>query len=316
MTAFQYGVGEMPVPWVLVISIFIGSAPTPRRGPPTAPKAPTYAQALGATPVYLVRSFPRQLGNHGVLGRRARLYHGLAFTAYPKTAFVVQERVRVADTDILRVTTAEMPGPVYWLDARHVRLANTPFPERPRKLPSRAQVLRSLEQAAARGVPYCWGCNLAAGVPRLRADYSLTARQLARYPWDFAGVDCSGLLYEATEGATPRDTSALLGYGAPVPIQGKSLAELLKQLQPLDLIIWQGHMLIVLEHGQVVESINKYARRFVRKTVKSPLAVRLAEVMRTRKPVDQYNSSRHKGRRRFVVRRWVPAPGAAPGVSP
>jgi len=304
------------MPWLLIFSIFLANPPRGRLVPPTPSPTPTYGQAIGATPVYLSRFFPRHLGNAGVLGRRARLYHALAFTAYPDSAFVVHERARVEGRDVLRVTTAEAPGATYWVDERHVRVASKPFPERTRNMPAAAKVLRALEQAAAQGVPYCWGCNFAAGVPRLRADYGLTARQLTRYPWDFAGVDCSGLLYEATDGSTPRDTSLLLGYGSPVAIQGRTLAELLNLLKPLDLIIWQGHMLIVLENGQVVESINKHARRFVRKTVKSPLAVRLAEILRTRKPVNQYHSPRHAGRRRFVVRRWHPTPGAAPGVTP
>ncbi len=281
---------------------------------PTPVPSQGFAQALGPTPVFSAPTFPGAMGDAGALNRRVKLFHGLLFTAWPGTAFTVLERRNAGKVAIARVTTSEYPCLSCWIDARHVRFSARPFPERAVKMPSRRDILRFLEGAAARGVPYCWGCNFSAGVPSLRRDYGLTARQLARYPWDFAGLDCSGILFEATGGATPRDTNRLLVYGDPVRIQGKTMAQIQAMLQPLDLIIWQGHMLIVIENGFVVESANRYRRHFVRKAMKSPLAQRLGEVVWQRKPVNNYFDQRLSGRRRFVVRRWHPS--ASAGVRP
>ncbi len=288
-------------------------------GTPGNPRArtPEYARASAATPVYGDRFFPNTIGFANNLNRRVRLYHSLLFTAYPNTAFTVLDRQNVGGVQVVRVTTAEYPCQACYVDARNLAFAGKPFPERQAKLPSRRAILQFLENAAARGVPYCWGCNFTAGVPSMRRDYALTARQLARYPWDFAGLDCSGILFEATDGVTPRDTNRLLVYGDPVPVKGKSEAQIRALLQPLDLIIWQGHMLIVLENGFVVESANRYRRQFVRKAIKSPLAQRLGEIVWQRRPVNNYYDMRFSGAKRFVVRRWYginPAPAA--GVRP
>jgi len=292
--------------WALMeVSHAAVSAPVPSVG---------FAQATGATPVFSSPTFPDALGAAGNLNRRVKLYHGLLFTAWPGTAFTVLERRSAGKVAIARVTTAEYPCASCWVDARHVRFSAKPFPERTVKMPSRHDILQFLEGAAARGVPYCWGCNFTVGVPSLRRDYGLTARQLARYPWDFAGLDCSGILFEATGGATPRDTNRLLVHGDPVRIHGRTVAQIQALLQPLDLIVWQGHMLIVLENGFVVESANRYHRQFVRRAIKSPLVQRLGEVVSQRKPVNQYYDRRFSGRKRFVVRRWYHP--ATAGVHP
>ena len=77
--------------------------------------------------------------------------------------------------------------------------------------------------------------------------------------WQLKGVDCSGLLYWATNGATPRNTSALVNYGTGVMIMGLSIDQILTELKPLDLIVWSGHVLIVLPGERVIESTWKPA---------------------------------------------------------
>lgn len=57
------------------------------------------------------------------------------------------------------------------------------------------------------------------------------------------GIDCSGLLHYVTNGYTPRNTSDLLQFGKQV-----------KVLQPLDLILFSGHVIIYLGDGMVIES--------------------------------------------------------------
>ncbi|MCH9621138.1 MAG: hypothetical protein S4CHLAM20_05540 [Chlamydiia bacterium] len=59
------------------------------------------------------------------------------------------------------------------------------------------------------------------------------------------GIDCSGLLYFVTHGHTPRNTSELINYGMRV-----------NKLKPMDLIVLQGHVLIYLGNGDVIESLE------------------------------------------------------------
>ncbi|HPE85225.1 MAG TPA: hypothetical protein PLO43_03500, partial [Chlamydiales bacterium] len=81
----------------------------------------------------------------------------------------------------------------------------------------------------------------------------------------FAGVDCSGLLYEASYGLTPRNTSELISFG-----EERSL----ENLQPLDLLVWKGHVVIVLDPYHTIES------RLGKGVVITPLADRLSEIER------------------------------------
>ncbi len=60
------------------------------------------------------------------------------------------------------------------------------------------------------------------------------------------GIDCSGLIYYVTNGHTPRNTSELMHYGTRV-----------LSLQPLDLIVFKGHVLIYLGNDEVIESREK-----------------------------------------------------------
>ena len=68
------------------------------------------------------------------------------------------------------------------------------------------------------------------------------------------GVDCSGLLYEATGGFTPRNTSALVTVWKSRPCCRSEHREIVGRLEPLDLIVWNGHVLIVLDRLRLIES--------------------------------------------------------------
>lgn len=57
------------------------------------------------------------------------------------------------------------------------------------------------------------------------------------------GIDCSGLLYYVSGGNTPRNTSGLFKIGKQV-----------QNLEPLDLILFPGHVIIYLGDGFCIES--------------------------------------------------------------
>ncbi|MEO6695584.1 MAG: peptidoglycan endopeptidase, partial [Ignavibacteria bacterium] len=143
-----------------------------------------------------------------------------------------------------------------------------------------------------------WGGNYGNGIEQL-LDFYKPKNELqdhTRDLWCLKGVDCSGLVYQATNGSTPRNTSSLINYGEGLDISGKNSSQIFDMLQPLDLIAWSGHVIIVLENNMVIESTPAQGVH------KSDLQGRLKSVMNERIPVSDWNSTDGK---RFVVRRWI-----------
>lgn len=179
-------------------------------------------------------------------------------------------------------------------------------------LPSQAAILQKLKTAI--GVPYIWGGNLPDGTPQLATIVPppVDASVGLRAKWLGAGLDCSGLLFWATDGNTPRDTAELMNFGSGVPIAGKTAAEIAAQLQPLDLIVWPGHTLIALGDGQVIQSKLDFDETEDGKIVAYGGDVRissavdeLTKILEKRTPADAYTKSvAPDAPKTFVVRRW------------
>jgi hypothetical protein len=145
------------------------------------------------------------------------------------------------------------------------------------------------------GTPYIWGGNWSAGIPSLLERYppseELTPEVKAK--WTLQGVDCSGLLYEVTGGKTPRNTSQLLSFGEGVARKGACPLELSKTLQPLDLIVWKGHVVIALGDGLCIESSESKGG-----VILSHARARLEEVCHELTPSTEWEANH------FVIRRW------------
>lgn len=221
------------------------------------------------------------------------------FVALPGTVFTVLEKLKLPAGTVYRVTSDDYPYPAasgYFVDARSVQLLEQRPPERQRTLPSREAILAALEKRV--GVRYVWGGNLAAGTTALSEWYPPKGA-VDEGLWQLAGLDCSGLLYEATGGYTPRNTSALVSLGRPVAIAGKKVAAIAKLLQPLDLIVWPGHVLVVLGGERIIES--RLDCRQPKEGVRiHTLATALKEIMTRRRPADRIVRPAEE----FVVRRW------------
>lgn len=253
-----------------------------------------YAIAVAPTPVLNTPDF-RQTFEGTVRLDPCEGVRPIEFVALPGTLFTVEGELQNAGVTVYRVKTLDYPyGSTtgYFVDARFVKSVEPPAGERPRVLPALAEVQKRL--LAALGRPYVWGGNLQDGVPRLR-DYYPQADILA-------GVDCSGLLYQATDGFTPRNTSALTAFGTPLAVAGLSAEAIAKKLRPLDLIVWKGHVMIVLDWDNFIESVmgcggGGSGVRLV------PLREGLRRVMKKRRPLDDYPAGTAGGRA-FVVRRW------------
>jgi cell wall-associated NlpC family hydrolase len=226
----------------------------------------------------------------------------LEFVALPGTAFTINAELKQAEHTVYRVTTADYPyqGKSYFIDSRSVKTVAEKPRERQPRMPEKGELLARLR--AAEGARYVWGGNIRSGI----------AEQLLLYPpagavssaaariWRLQGVDCSGLLYEATDGATPRNTSELVNFGSPVPVAGLGPGALASLLRPLDLIVWSGHVMIVLDNEEIMESRLDCARP-EHGVIIRPLLQGVQMVMKSRRPVDVLGSTRDK---EFVVRRW------------
>ena len=102
------------------------------------------------------------------------------------------------------------------------------------------------------GLPYVWGGNWVSP--------------------GFEGLDCSGLLYEASGGFTPRNTRELASFGTAIddPSNVKAL-DILLYNEGVD--GWEGHIIIAISESEVIESKHEYGG-----VVVSSVAERLAAI--------------------------------------
>jgi hypothetical protein len=240
----------------------------------------------------------------------------LEFIALPGTSFRIEAVLSGPESTVYRVVTDDYPYPTstgFYIDSRFVSISANPSPPRSRTLPDRKTILARL--ASAKGTAYVWGGNRRGGITDMTTFFPPTAGELldalTRDRWTLRGLDCSGLLYEATDGFTPRNTSALVGYGAPVPIAGLDGEGIAKRLRPLDLIVWKGHVMIVYDRERIIESRldcggekGGVAFRGLRET--------LRELLETRSPLDSWTDGKVNGKKGFVVRRWLPVDAMTP----
>jgi hypothetical protein len=214
----------------------------------------------------------------------------LEFIALPGTVFRLVA-VATASPQVLQVTTDDYLPPVGTSLYVHAELLEQrllePAPRKP-QLPRQESLLLRLRSAV--GIPYIWGGNLREGVGQEKR------RQ-------FAGLDCSGLLYEATDGYTPRNTDQLVQFGSAVEIEGMNAKQLTQQLRPLDLIVWKGHVVIVLDQQNAIESILNCGEA-KNGVIITPLKKRLEDLLRQRKAVNNWPAGIKKAAL-FVVRRWL-----------
>jgi hypothetical protein len=228
----------------------------------------------------------------------------LEFVALPGTVFKILRELRRGTTNIYQIETEEYKAPSgirLYVDSRFLELHNNAPPQRKHSLPAREQILATLIESV--GSPYVWGGNVPGGVPELTHYFYPDFIRLGRKESLLAGLDCSGLLYNATDGSTPRNTSQLISYGKPVKIKGNNAEGIARLLEPLDLIVWKGHVIIVLDRETVIESRLECGKSGNGGVATTSLLRRLAEVMRTRKPVDDWPGG-GKQQNSFVIRRW------------
>ncbi len=266
---------------------------------------PRFAVARVATPVLNSPDIRAVFGGRSgsfLKTDRCQQIRELEFIALPGTLFRIEAALSNNGNTIFRVTTADYPYPSsngYYIDSRLVDTSDIEPLARVRRLPERNTIIARLLSAV--GTRYVWGGNIRVGVAEMLSLYPPSTGRIDRERWQLAGLDCSGLLYEATDGWTPRNTSTLVNYGHAVPVKGLNAAAMARQLVPLDLLVWPGHVLIVLDQERVVES--RLDCKTGQGVVLRPLKQALVELLRQRQPLDDYRKL-HPGSKGFVVRRW------------
>lgn len=267
-----------------------------------------YAVARTATPVLNSPAIAGLFGGHDgrtLKSDRCGQVREMEFIALPGTVFRVLAEVRQEGATVFRVETDDYPVPpggALYADSRFMELRDDPPVPPVRPLPERDAIIAAMRSSA--GSPYVWGGNVRQGLPGLLRLYfrgSFSPAEEGRLT--LAGLDCSGLLYAATNGRTPRNTSHLVHFGQGLAVAGMGEQELAQLLEPLDLIVWNGHVIIVLDRETVIESRLECGRPGQGGVVITPLRQRLREIMAGRHPLDAWpvGSRRRDG---FVVRRW------------
>jgi hypothetical protein len=259
-----------------------------------------YATCLTATPVLHTGDFESVFG--GTDGKTVRtdkegLIRDLEYIAFKGTVFEILEEIDKGDHKIYKVRTDNYDyNTSLYIDSRFVNISN----EKPKmnavKLPSKDEIYDFLDKAV--GSKYCWGGNYIKGIDKMLTYYKPSGNisQDMKDLWTLKGCDCSGLMYEATNGYSERNTSKLINYGQPVNIEGLNAEQIIDKLELLDMIVWNGHVIYVYDkHTAIQSSLSKGG------VVKTELLETIENIMKKRKPVNDYDSSSGE---RFVVRRW------------
>lgn len=219
----------------------------------------SYCTAEKPTPVLNTPEFHKIFGGENLPLDDKGLLRAVEMIALPGTKFKILGKI---SDYVFQVTTSDYPHGPQYIDRRFVKIASETTPERKKNIPPLQEICKKLEDCL--GTAYIWGGNWSKGIPEIRKFYKNDIPPDQKKNWILSGVDCSGLLYEATRGFTPRNTSELLQFGEVVPT--------LANVKPLDILIFPGHVLIFLTPTIFIESLYGHG------VIKTPVNVRLSKL--------------------------------------
>jgi hypothetical protein len=258
---------------------------------------PLYATANEFTPIFQSPDLKRIFQGHR-LPLQQNLLKELEMIAFQGSIFQILDQ----DKFIAKIVFEEYASikPLY-TDIRFLTLHCSAPIVRQKTCPPLVTILETMK--SLQGRPYLWGGNCY-GVDKMLTWYPpsspLSALDpLDQYTWSLQGFDCSGLIYFATGGITPRNTSELIYFGTSVPISSIPYQDW--DLQPGDLIVWKGHVIIVIDCHFVIESLGGVG------VIISPLQQKIEYIHRDlkRKPMDEWNAEGDvPEENRYVIRRW------------
>jgi hypothetical protein len=259
-----------------------------------------YAVTKSAAPVLNSPDFESVFGGADGISVKTDnqgLIREIEFVAFKNTVFEILDETDKGGFKIYKVSTDDYNyNSELYIDSRFVKVTSKKPNIKSRNLPPKKKILSFLNNAV--GSKYIWGGNYISGISKILEYYPPAGEISAetKMLWSLKGCDCSGLMYEATNGFTERNTSKLIYEGEPVLIEGLSAVEIADKLKPLDMIVWIGHVIYVYDEITAIQSALSKGG-----VVKTDLIETLKHLMETRTPVNDYDEGSGD---RFVVRRW------------
>lgn len=179
----------------------------------------------------------------------------IEFIALENSSFKIEEEKFALSEFIYKVSTPFYPKKELFIDSRFTMEIDATTENAKSFYLTIDQISEKLKNLI--GTKYLWGGNWSLGIPELLEYYTPinTLPNEQKDLWLLKGVDCSGLLYEVTDGFTPRNTSELLNFGSEIKFSG--LSDIEKMIRPLDLLVYRGHVVIYFGDGKVIESREK-----------------------------------------------------------
>ena len=194
-----------------------------------------------------------------------------------------------------------------YIDSRFVENIDYKAWERKSILPSKEEIIQNLY--AALWTQYVWWWNWYQWISEIDDFYETPVDvELSELEHEYKilqWTDCSGLLWQATDWYTPRNTRGLLTFWSGVAISWNTIDEIVNKVEPLDLIVWAWHVIVILDKEHAIESLRKENFEWGAEVV--DLHERLEDIFTKRYPVDEYNESFLLEKEKFVVRRWYDA---------
>ncbi len=183
-----------------------------------------YAKTILPTPLFWLPvdqvDINKILGGKGTTGLKLNgnnLIMELAVVLPPESPLTLMKKIEKDGFTYYQVRTREFDAGRgakvgYFVDARFIQKTDQKLVERPQTLPSFQEIKNNL--LAASGTVYIWGGSWYQGIPEIDklfpSDVQLSSLDQKRKLMQ--GVDCSGLLYQATNGYTPRNSRSLLTF--------------------------------------------------------------------------------------------------------
>lgn len=181
-----------------------------------------------------------------------------------------------------------------YIDTRFTAFINTPTKSLMNYNLDKKKIIKKL--ISYLGDEYLWGGNYSKGIDEI-LEYYPPAKNLQKNQidkWILKGIDCSGILFEATNGYTPRNTFQMLHYKKGLKIKNLTISQIVDLVKPLDIIVFKGHVVIVIDSDYTIESRENFG------VIKFPIKDRLQEIHFSKKPSNFY-----KNENDYVIRRWL-----------
>jgi len=276
--------------FLLIIPVVFIAGCTPSERTITHTGEMKYVSAKTYTPVFSIPDIYKVLSelDSDVKTDKKGLIPEVSFIAPPGKEFEILEETEINGYTILKVKPVDSEK-IYYVDSRFLEQSDGEGIIKGKL--SKEEIIRNLK--AMEGYPYEYGGATANGVWKLESMYDIKG---LNEKWKPKGLDCSGLIYQATNGAIPRSSSEIVKYGEGLDIEGKKLDDIIDMLEPLDIIGYPGHVLIVIDRKSVMESSPKKGVRILQADT------RIKQLMKDRKPVNDVEGENKN--KIFVVRRW------------